>query len=337
MLIWFELQKTALALTYHSLAKAVWWATMYNRMLHVWGEDVWVPYFFDQYMQEINYCQERIWSSPLFCGLGSNLLTGHPCSQQVAEEMFRLLKRYLHSEGPLRTHLQLAGRLETVLASWATPAQIGDEKVGRSTLTQMGTDVSIVPCHPEAWMLQAEGKTLRRPGGMQQYFCSIPTLLQKARVTGRSGRASYGKLERGGKTFIAVAVGKQKAIDSSLVQKMVEQVQARSVDALGTILLAHGLLEAVDHDAAPRKIVLKKCRDMWMTHCLITVKDGKAQCTCWLSCWTGCCPHTYFVEELLGYKVWITEIPRCEQSQGPLLGPEEDDEAVPRRKRRRGA
>ena len=59
--------------------------------------------------------------------------------------------------------------VRSLLESWWN-----DEGHSFLGVAQSGTDCALVPCHPEAWMLQAEGPYSTGPGGMQQYFCTIP-------------------------------------------------------------------------------------------------------------------------------------------------------------------
>ena len=69
-----------------------YWRAMKARMVYVWGEPLWVEYVFRVYFhQDAQGRHAANW----FCGRASKLQPGHPASQQTAEQMFRLLKRYL--------------------------------------------------------------------------------------------------------------------------------------------------------------------------------------------------------------------------------------------------
>lgn len=319
-------------------SEAVWWATMFARMRHIWDEDVFTTYVQRQYFVEVEYMNEQMVSSPMHCGMGSRLCRSHPASQQTAEQMFRALKRYLYTNGPLKTHMALADRIETIMASWSTPPQQGDENTGRMVLTQLGTRCGLKPDCPESWMLGSDGQTFRRPGGKQQYFATIPTLRASANLdTAGRNRQSHQKITRKHWIYIVCRVGKPCNVSKATAEKMVDELLCRGLEPLTNLLLQHGALQAVDNANAPQKVMLANYTQLWFKHAVICAKieDQTTICSCWRHNWHGACPHTFFAEELLGWRRWTIDLVQSSTDSRPRPLPASDDEKdVPRKKRR---
>ena len=198
-----------------------YWRAMKARMVYVWGEPLWVEYVFRVYFhQDAQGRHAANW----FCGRASKLQPGHPASQQTAEQMFRLLKRYLAGRYPLPTHMSLACAIESAVRCWSRPVEPHTEVGNKAMHSQLSSRVSLSkPMCPDSWMPGRSGTTLRRPGGRLQYHASIHQIVKKSPA---ALQLSIQRLDRPQHTFLAMCVGRQTRLPDGLVNRMVSQVTA---------------------------------------------------------------------------------------------------------------
>ena len=250
-----------------ALGFSLFWRTCKLRMEEGWGERIWVQYFFAQYMKQEAFRQEILWGASWHAGSVGRHEPGFPPSQQTAEQAWRMLKRCLRAK-PVRTHLELADRIETVMKHWSAPVPDNRNRpcnkrpAATISLMPVGRDVSLIRPHsPHQWMISGEGRTVRRPGGWQQYIPSIGTIIRKSQLR---GGASVQRLQRGRKIFMCMSVGKCTVVPANLLQRMLEQIQARTEADLSRLWLQEGFI--VDDDqGGPRRINLTAYRtDAWL-------------------------------------------------------------------------
>ena len=227
------------------LGFSLFWKTMKTRMEDGWGERVWSAYFFRQCMQQAQHRGQSLWTAGWHAGVVGRNEPGLPASQQTAEQAWRMLKRGLRAS-PLKTHVDLANRIERLASHWSR-APAAENHASRGTMSLLPVnrrEISLTrPTGPHEWMLRDDGATVRRPGGMQQYLPSIGNILQKSRL--RNG-ASVQRLQRGNRWFLCMSTGKPTAVPENLLQRMLDQVKARTEDELARLWLQEGFIEEND-------------------------------------------------------------------------------------------
>ena len=251
------------------LGFSLFWRTCKLRMEEGWGERIWSEYFFGQHMRQETFHEQRLWGASWHAGSVGRHEPGLAPSQQTAEQAWRMLKRGLRAM-PIRTHLDLANRIETLMRHWSAPlpdtcsfAQ-NKRRAGTMSLMPVGRDIALArPPSPHDWMLSGDGLTVRRPGGLQQYFPSIRTIIQKAQLR---GGVSVRRLERGRRTFMCMSVGKPKVVPPDLLQKMLDQINVRTEADLSRLWVQEGFI-VDDEQGGPPRINLTAYRsDAWTDH-----------------------------------------------------------------------
>eukprot|EP00438_Fugacium_kawagutii_P016001 Skav226898 [mRNA] locus=scaffold2258:185534:188189:- [translate_table: standard] len=316
---------------------ALFWKVVEKRVRNIWMDERWWLYFSREYLKVSKIGEETGYSARWWTGLSSGLLPGHGPSQQVAEMLNRELKRRLRTL-PTKTPMDLVSSIEKIAEQWSTPLLDGegvsDERV-LSFMSPVGSCSVQSPFAPSHWMLTNEGRTLRRPGGLQQYFASTVCIVEKFNRT----KANVSIRDQGAYTCLCMWVGTQRKMRDPEVDKMLLQWRARSLDALQRLWIESGILEETSN--AELKFQTKEYRAMWLHKCLVRVEKAGAReaiCSCWCFAWQGHCPHIYAAQEVLGYARWtpvLLPIPPLPTQHPSTDVPEDVDDAIAVKKRRR--
>ena len=281
------------------------------------GEAMWADYFEGQYLRRD---QQQHFCATWWCGMTNTLV--HAPTQQPAEAAWSSLKRMLQ---PLstRTHCDLGNALEKVVSHWCSQPFQGEEET-RRPMTRMPESLDSVslssPLTPDGWMLnETEGRELRRPGGWQCYFPSVPKILSKRDLM-RDGRGFMDKLEFPYTIYMVMARGEPLRMPDGICNKMRAQVVARSPEELMASWKQEGILDLEDRTP---KISLKNLRELWSKYVLLTADKGNRTitCSCWAHCWKRHCVHAWAVQELLG---WRQVLPVPLPIPGPANAEEEE-------------
>ena len=320
------------ALTFH-----LFWETMRSRMIDGWGEAAWTNYFFDQYLKRVNRQGVRMWTASWHASLASTSSSeaGLPASQQTAEQAWKQLKRSVNGQ-KIKTHLDLMEAMEKVARHWTQDVHARDASADRGvhSLMPCGPISLIRPSQPDSWMLQNEGRSLRRPGGYQCYMPSVPTIVEKSKVR---GGAAVQRLRLRSKTILVMAMGRQRAVPIGLARRMHAQITAHTVADLRQMWLGEGFIVEEGAQPASQRIALKAYRSVWQKWCLVVVPDEditQTRCTCWCYAWHGQCPHAWAGQEITGAMTW-TRSEHIRLVQAADLEHDSEQEEQPRRKRRR--
>jgi hypothetical protein len=249
--------------------------------------------------------------------------------------MWRKYKRFVQAAGPLRTHIALAEATERAMAIFGSAMDQGEELQDRATHSLMAPWDCLdctQPMTPDSWMLQADGRTIRRPGGRQVYISSIPTILQKSQL---ADGAACPRLSRGEHDYMLMALGRPRRVPQGMLAQVV--VTKRGTEALKTVLLAQGLLQPFDSPDAPHKLNWQAFQSTWGSHCLCVRRGTRVTCSCFLHCWSGSCPHAFAAEQLWRIRVWHAPLPRPAPRR--RAAPDSDDDLIapPAQRRRRSS
>ena len=181
-----------------------------SRLAIAHGEEEWIDYFFPQYFQQCGEVEDL--AACWFCGMGSSLHEGHTPSQQVAEEFNSMAKSDLRRVDPnLSTHTSLCVALERCVETWVQALPASEHNVDGPKYTLNAADSHIAmsrPCRPPPEMLHGKSFTACPPGQKQQYFPTVPQLLELMK---KKNTRYIQLLQRGEQVFLVMATNRPQA------------------------------------------------------------------------------------------------------------------------------
>merc|ERR1712072_134298 len=101
-----------------------------------------------------------------------------------------------------------------------------------------------------------------------------------------------------------MSIGTPQAVPDGLLQRMLEQMQERSLrpDGLISKWRQHGIVTEENTPEfaqdAPWKVQFQKLKAIWGQWCVVMITPRNSVCTCPVFCDEGHCPHVYVGEDL---------------------------------------
>ena len=128
------------------------------------------------------------------------------------------------------------------------------------------------------------------------------------------------KKRSGPKRFFLMRTGNPVPLHLCEVEVLWQSLQTKRLDAVRDLLGRSGAILEVE--GGGRKLCLKRLRELWLDHRVVSHKENAAgnhtSCSCWryrIYRRRGHCPHWYGVRQHVGVETWVPEtLPRAAEA-----------------------